>query len=70
VNQALPLQLAALYEDMKLPWRARPYYLKVLEIDPENAKALERLSLLDSETTKKETAKPKWLGRLFPHSPK
>jgi hypothetical protein len=35
---------------MKLPWRARQHYQKVLEIDPANTKVQEHLRLLDAET--------------------
>src|SRR5258708_34448635 len=48
-NTTLRFQLAALYEEMKLPWRARPHYQKVLEIDANNAKAQARLGLLAAE---------------------
>jgi len=33
-NTSVRVQLAALYEEMKLSWRARQHYQKVLEIDP------------------------------------
>lgn len=50
------MQLGALYEDLKLPWRARPHYLKVLEIDTHNAKAQERLRLLEAKSGEKKRA--------------
>ena len=37
-------QFAELYEEMQLAWKARPLYLKILEIDPHHAKARERLA--------------------------
>ena len=49
-NTAARLQLGALYEGLKSPWRARPRYQKVLEIDAANAKARERLQALDGES--------------------
>jgi tetratricopeptide (TPR) repeat protein len=69
-NAAAHFQLAALYEQMKLPWRARSHYQKVLEIDAEHKKAQERLRLLDADTGKKKTAKRTLIDRLFRHSPK
>ena len=69
-NATVHFQIAALYEQMKLPWRARSHYQKVLEIDAEHKKAQERLRLLDAETGKKKTAKRKLIDRLFRHSPK
>ena len=64
------LQLAALYEEMKLPWRARPHYQKVMEIDATNTKAQERLRLLDGEPAKNGVTKRAFLDRIFRHSPK
>ena len=66
-NATVHFQLAALYEEIKLPWRARPHYERVLEIDAENNKARERLCLLDAETGKKRTAKPSLVDRLLRH---
>ena len=40
-------QWAELYEEMQLPWRARPLYSKILEINPEQPKARNRLAHLD-----------------------
>ena len=64
------LQLAALYEEMELPWRARPHYQKVLEIDANNTKAQERLRLLDAEPGKNDISKQSFIDRIFRHSPK
>lgn len=61
-NTAARLQLGALYEGLKLPWRARPHYEKVLEIDTTNAKAQERLAALDGNTGEKKRA---ILDRIF-----
>jgi tetratricopeptide (TPR) repeat protein len=69
-NAMLRFQLGALYEEMKLPWRARPHYQKVLEIDANNAKAQERLRLLDAEPGENGTGKQSFMDRIFRHSPK
>jgi tetratricopeptide (TPR) repeat protein len=44
-----------LYEQMRLPWRARPLYSKVLEIDPEHTGAKERLAQLETGDEKKSS---------------
>jgi curved DNA-binding protein CbpA len=50
------LELATLYEQMKLPWRARPHYEKVLELDAGNARATQRLrQISDAETGNKQS---------------
>ena len=36
------VQLATLYEELQLPWKARPLYSKILVLDPLNAKARQR----------------------------
>jgi len=69
VEHDLRFQLAALYEDMKLPWRARPHYQKVLEIDANNIKAQERLRLLDAEPGENDMSEPSFMDRIFRHSP-
>jgi tetratricopeptide (TPR) repeat protein len=69
-NTAVRLQLAALYEEMKLSWRARPHYEKVLEIDADNAKAQERLSLLDGESGEGNKNKRSFVHRILRHSSK
>jgi Flp pilus assembly protein TadD len=61
-NTNVRFQLAALYEEMKLPWRARLHYQKVLEIDRDNTKAQERLRLLDAETG---MSKRSFIDRIF-----
>ena len=43
---------AELYEEMQLPWRARPLYSKILEINPEQPKARNRLAHLDLKQPK------------------
>jgi tetratricopeptide (TPR) repeat protein len=66
-NMAARMQLGALYEGLKLPWRARPHYEKVLEIDATDAKAQERLRALDAESAGKKRA---IMDRMFHHSSK
>ncbi len=67
-NTTAHFQLAKLYEEMKLPWRARPHYQRVLEIDSENHQARERLRLLDAETGKKSTTRRTFIDSLFRRS--
>jgi tetratricopeptide (TPR) repeat protein len=64
-NAIVRLQLAELYEEMKLPWRARTHYRKILEIDADNTKAKERLRLLDAETG---VSKRSFIDRILRHS--
>jgi curved DNA-binding protein CbpA len=63
-------QLASLYEEMKLPWRARPHYEKILEIDTEHSKARLRLRALDAEQGKDSASKQFFIDRLFGHTAK
>jgi hypothetical protein len=49
-NTSTYFQFGELYEVMGLPWRAVPHYRRILEIDPEHAKAIERLAALENET--------------------
>jgi tetratricopeptide (TPR) repeat protein len=65
-NAAAHFHIAALYEAMKLPERARDHYRKVLEIDAGHKKAQERLRVLDAETGQQKTARGKLVDRLFP----
>jgi tetratricopeptide (TPR) repeat protein len=46
-NTSTYFQFGELYELMRLPWRAIPLYRKILDVDPEHNKALERLSELE-----------------------
>jgi tetratricopeptide (TPR) repeat protein len=48
-NTSTYFQFGELYEVMRLPWRAVPLYRKILEIDPEHSKALERLGTLEEQ---------------------
>ena len=62
-NTSTYFQFGELYEVMRLPWRAVPLYRKILEIDPEHTKALERLSALEK---KSEAPREKsFVSRLF-----
>jgi curved DNA-binding protein CbpA len=55
------LQFGALYEEMRLPWRARALYRRILELDSTHADAKERLTRLSREEKKQPAPK---LGRL------
>jgi tetratricopeptide (TPR) repeat protein len=56
------LQFGALYEEMRLPWRARPLYLKVLEMDPNHSVAKARIARLVADERKKPASKT---ARIF-----
>jgi curved DNA-binding protein CbpA len=59
------LQFGELLEEMELPERARSVYSKLLEISPLNAKAHERLALLepDEDDEKRSSRIPNLFGR-------
>ncbi len=59
------LKFGRLYEDMQLPWRSRPLYEKILEIDPTHAEARERIRAIDAKEGKKGTKGPPLVARLF-----
>jgi tetratricopeptide (TPR) repeat protein len=65
-NTSTYFQFGELYEVMRFPWRAIPLYRRILEIDPEHTKAIERLAALE---TGRDPAKPKsersFASRLF-----
>jgi tetratricopeptide (TPR) repeat protein len=65
-NTSTYFQFGELYEAMGLPWRSVPLYRRILEIDPEHAKAIERLTALEK---KADSPKPKsaksFLSRLL-----
>jgi Flp pilus assembly protein TadD len=69
-NSSVRLQLAVLYEEMKLPWRARPHYVSILELEPDHAKALERMRLLDAQAGKSEGSKRSLIDRILHPSAK
>lgn len=64
-NSSALFQFAELFEEMKLPWRALPLYQKILDIDPDHAKARDRLSKLNAASGKKDEGNATMLGRLF-----
>lgn len=67
-NTSTYFQLAELYEVMRLPWRSVPLYQKILEIDPEHNKALERLRALE-ETEQEDREERSFVSRLFHRKP-
>ncbi len=64
-NTSAMFQFAELFEEMKLPWRAIPLLKKILDIDPDHAKARDKLRKLDTESPKKEEVSKTFLGKLF-----
>jgi hypothetical protein len=56
------LQFGALYEEMRLPWRARALYAKVLEMDPSHSVAKARIAKLVADGRKEPTSK---IPRIF-----
>ncbi|HLZ93075.1 MAG TPA: DUF4388 domain-containing protein [Candidatus Acidoferrum sp.] len=62
-NTSTYFQFGELYEVMQLPWRAVPLYRRILEIDPEHVKAIERLAALESNSESK--SEKSFLSRLF-----
>jgi curved DNA-binding protein CbpA len=69
-NSVVRGQLAALYEEIDLPWRARQHYAKVLEFDPDNAKVLERLRQIDGKSGKTSASKRSFVDRILHPSSK
>ena len=61
-DSAAYLQFGALYEQMRLPWRARALYLKVLEMDPGHSVAIGRIASLVADERKKPASK---IARVF-----
>ena len=47
---AAHFEYAQMLEQMNLPWRARPHYVRVLELDMDHREARERLNRIDSAT--------------------
>jgi tetratricopeptide (TPR) repeat protein len=64
-NTSTYFQFGELYEVMQLPWRAVPLYRRILEIDPEHAKAIERLAAVESNPDSKSKGEKSFLGRFF-----
>jgi tetratricopeptide (TPR) repeat protein len=61
-NTSACYQFGELYELLGLPWRAVDLYRRVLEIDPQHAKAMERLAALDEA---KKPADKSFISRIF-----
>jgi tetratricopeptide (TPR) repeat protein len=65
-NTSTYFQFGELYEAMRLPWRAVPLYRRILEIDPEHTKAIERLAALESDRDSGvPTSEKSFFSRLF-----
>lgn len=64
-NTLARIQLAALYEELNLPWRARQHFEKVLEFDPDNATVKERLSEIEGQAETKGSGKRSFLDRIL-----
>jgi tetratricopeptide (TPR) repeat protein len=62
-NTSTYFQFGELYETMHLPWRAVPLYRKILEIDPDHSKALERLAAMEKKPESRE--EKSFVSRLF-----
>jgi curved DNA-binding protein CbpA len=68
LNLAAHSQIAGVYEEIKLPWRARLHYQKILEIDAANSDARERLRLLDDAESKSSSRKRSFTDQIFRRS--
>jgi tetratricopeptide (TPR) repeat protein len=65
-NTSTYFQFGELYEVLRLPWRAVPLYRRILEIDPQHAKAIERLAALEARPEPARARPEKsFLSRLF-----
>ena len=65
-NTSTYFQFGELYEVMRLPWRAVPLYRRILEIDPQHAKAFERLAALEANAdSAKSKSEKSFLSRLL-----
>jgi len=69
-NTSTYFQFGELYETMNLPWRSVPLYRRILEIDPQHTKAIERLAAIEAQeqAAKPGTAKS-FVSRLFQRKP-
>ena len=65
LNAEAHFQFAVLYEELNLPWRARPHYERVVELDPNHRGARERLRQLKSAEKKKDHPEVSLLARLL-----
>ncbi len=68
-NTSTYFQFAELYEVMQLPWRAVPLYRKILEIDPEHSKAIDRLQQLEAKQPEAGKKPLEFVSRLFRRKP-
>jgi len=57
------LRYAEMLEQLNVPWRARPHYVRVLELDMNHREARARLKSLDA-TTPRQSSRSSLLGRL------
>lgn len=64
-NTSALFQFAELFEEMQLPWRARPLYQKIIDIDPEHNKAREKIAQLNAKEGKKKPESDTIAGRIF-----
>jgi tetratricopeptide (TPR) repeat protein len=65
-NTSTYFQFGELYEVMRLPWRAVPLYRRILEIDPQHTKAIERLAALEAESeSAKSKSEKSFVSRIF-----
>jgi tetratricopeptide (TPR) repeat protein len=65
-NTSTYFQFGELYEAMGLPWRSVPLYRRILEIDPQHAKALERLAAIAAQQDAPKSKSDKsFVSRLF-----
>jgi curved DNA-binding protein CbpA len=62
-NLTAHLRYAQLLEQMNMPWRARPHYMRVLELDMSHREARARLGLLDAAAPRR-ASRSSFLGRL------
>jgi len=69
-NTSTYFQFGELYETMNLPWRSVPLYRRILEIDPQHTKSIERLAAIEAQeqAAKPGTAKS-FVSRLFQRKP-
>jgi curved DNA-binding protein CbpA len=65
LNAWAHFQFGRLYEELSLPWRARPHYVKVVELDPQHAQARTRLRAIGSAEGKAGKADSKFLDRIL-----
>lgn len=63
-NTSALFQFGELYEVLALPWRAVALYRRILEIDPQHAKAMARLAVLE-ESKPAERSEASLFSRFF-----